>query len=246
MGRIFHCYAGGITESEVEGRNRHAKYRSKVTYPGVEALVEFDPKVIDYNAQWAAENRKRIMSNWKTKFTKQSTCTRRLQAAFQFALNQGTGPDMRRDPVFIVLTIVMTLLLLLLFVVYPPATLFITSFRVEEEVSLENYADFFRYSYYYRSMLNSLLLGIVTTVIILVIAFALSYTISKTNLPLKGFLKTASLLPLISPPFIFSLALIIIAGRRGLIYQFLKISPNIYGWPQYSVFYSSSPRSLSM
>ncbi|MBW8002974.1 MAG: iron ABC transporter permease [Planctomycetes bacterium] len=137
---------------------------------------------------------------------------------------------MGRDPVFIVLTIVMTLLLLL-FVVYPLASVFITSFRVEEEVSLENYADFFRYSYYYRSMLNSLLLGIVTTVIILVIAFALSYTISKTNLPLKGFLKTASLLPLISPPFIFSLALIIIAGRRGLIYQFLKISPNIYGWP---------------
>ena len=137
---------------------------------------------------------------------------------------------MRRDPLFIVLTIIMTLLLLL-FGVYPLGTVLITSFRLEGRLSLGNYADFFRYSYYYRSMVNSLLLGVVTTVIILVFAFSISYTISKTNLPLKGFLKTASLLPLIAPPFIFSLALIIIAGRRGLIYHFIKISPNIYGWP---------------
>jgi iron(III) transport system substrate-binding protein len=45
-----------------------AQYRSKVTYPGVESLVKFDPKLIDYDARWAAENRKRIMSNWKSKF----------------------------------------------------------------------------------------------------------------------------------------------------------------------------------
>jgi len=137
---------------------------------------------------------------------------------------------MKKEPIFFVLTIIMTLLLLL-FIVYPLVTVFITSFRFEGRLSLGNYADFFRYSYYYKSMLNSLLLGIVTTVIILVFAFSISYTISKTNMPLKGFLKITSLLPLISPPFIFSLALIIIAGRRGIIYHFLKISPNIYGWP---------------
>jgi iron(III) transport system substrate-binding protein len=45
-----------------------AKYRSKVTYPGVESLVSFDPKLIDYDAKWAADNRKRIMSTWKSRF----------------------------------------------------------------------------------------------------------------------------------------------------------------------------------
>jgi iron(III) transport system substrate-binding protein len=45
-----------------------AKYRSKVTYPGVEALVKFDPKLIDYDAFWAAENRDRIMGTWREKF----------------------------------------------------------------------------------------------------------------------------------------------------------------------------------
>ena len=47
-----------------------AKYRSKVTYPGVEALVKFNPKLIDYDASWAAENRERIMGDWKAKFAK--------------------------------------------------------------------------------------------------------------------------------------------------------------------------------
>jgi len=47
-----------------------AKYRSKVTYPGVEALVKFNPKLMNYDAKWAAENRKRIMETWKKKFAK--------------------------------------------------------------------------------------------------------------------------------------------------------------------------------
>lgn len=45
-----------------------AHYRSKVTYPGVESLVKFDPKLIDYDAKWAADNRNRIMSTWKERF----------------------------------------------------------------------------------------------------------------------------------------------------------------------------------
>ena len=45
-----------------------AQYRSKVTYPGVESLVSFDPKLIDYDAKWAADNRTRIMSTWKSRF----------------------------------------------------------------------------------------------------------------------------------------------------------------------------------
>ncbi len=45
-----------------------AKYRSKVTYPGVEALVKFNPKLMNYDAKWAAENRKRIMEEWKKRF----------------------------------------------------------------------------------------------------------------------------------------------------------------------------------
>ncbi len=143
---------------------------------------------------------------------------------------QSTAMGMKKDPVFLSLTVIITVMLLL-FVVFPVLSVLITSFRATEGISLVNYSNFFRYSYYYKSMINSLLLGVITTVIILIVSFSLSYTVSKTNLPFRSFLRMGAVLPLISPPFIFSLALIIIAGRRGLIYHFLGISPNIYGWP---------------
>jgi len=135
----------------------------------------------------------------------------------------------RRDPVFIVLTVIMTLMIVL-FVLYPVVSVLTTSFQSGGNISLVNYRNFFKFSYYYKAIINSLLLGVITTVAILVIAFSISYILNKTNLPLKGFLRTTALLPLISPPFIFSIALIIISGRRGLIYKIIGISPNIYGW----------------
>ena len=148
----------------------------------------------------------------------------------RYTKEAGSAIGMKRDPVFIAITIFMVLLLLI-FVVYPVISVLITSVKKSGETTLANYIDFFKYSYYYKAMINSLILGAVTTTIILVISFSLSYVISKTDLPFKQFFRISALLPLISPPFIFSLALIIIAGRRGLIYKFTGISPNIYGWP---------------
>ena len=143
---------------------------------------------------------------------------------------RGSALGLRHDTAFTGIAVFMTVLLLL-FVVYPVVSVLVKSFTHDDQISLVGYASFFKYSYYYKSMINTLLLGVITTSIVLLVSFSLSYTVNKSGLPLKGFLRTVSLLPLISPPFIFSLALIIIAGRRGLIYQFLKISPNIYGWP---------------
>ena len=42
--------------------------RSKVTRPGIPGTVNFEPKLIKYNAVWAGENKNRIMSTWKEKF----------------------------------------------------------------------------------------------------------------------------------------------------------------------------------
>lgn len=52
----------------MEFQQEVAQYRSKVTYPGVESLVKFEPKLIQYDARWAADNRERIMSSWKSRF----------------------------------------------------------------------------------------------------------------------------------------------------------------------------------
>ena len=81
---------------------------------------------------------------------------------------KGTALGLRKDPVFISITVFM-MILLLLFVVYPVASVLITSFESDKGTSLVNYGNFFQYSYYYKSMVNSLILGVITTIIVLVI-----------------------------------------------------------------------------
>jgi iron(III) transport system substrate-binding protein len=46
------------------------KFRSKVTRPGILGRVQLDPNLIKYDALWAGENQKRIMSEWKSRFQK--------------------------------------------------------------------------------------------------------------------------------------------------------------------------------
>ena len=50
-----------------EGQTFIGTFRSKVTRPGIPSRVKVDPNLIKYDAIWAAENQKRIMSEWKEK-----------------------------------------------------------------------------------------------------------------------------------------------------------------------------------
>ncbi len=53
-----------------EGQTQIGLLRSKVTRPGVPGKVLVDPKLIKYDALWAGENKKRIMSEWAKRFHK--------------------------------------------------------------------------------------------------------------------------------------------------------------------------------
>jgi iron(III) transport system substrate-binding protein len=53
-----------------EGMTFIGKFRSKVTRPGILGRVQLDPNLIKYDALWAGENQKRIMSEWKSRFQK--------------------------------------------------------------------------------------------------------------------------------------------------------------------------------
>ncbi len=53
-----------------EGMTFIGKFRSKVTRPGILGRVQLDPGLIKYDALWAGENQKRIMSEWKSRFQK--------------------------------------------------------------------------------------------------------------------------------------------------------------------------------
>lgn len=53
-----------------EGQTFIGTFRSKVTRPGVPGRVGLDPNLMKYDALWAGENQKRIMSEWKKRFQK--------------------------------------------------------------------------------------------------------------------------------------------------------------------------------
>lgn len=53
-----------------EGQTFIGQFRSKVTRPGIPGKVSLNPNLIKYNALWAGENQKRIMSEWKKRFQK--------------------------------------------------------------------------------------------------------------------------------------------------------------------------------
>jgi iron(III) transport system substrate-binding protein len=53
-----------------EGMTLIGKFRSKVTRPGIPGRVSLQPNLIKNDAVWSAENKKRIMSEWKKRFQK--------------------------------------------------------------------------------------------------------------------------------------------------------------------------------
>jgi iron(III) transport system permease protein len=124
---------------------------------------------------------------------------------------------------------------LVLFVVTPIIYVLIRSFGGAEGFTLDYYRNFFARPYYYKALTNSLTLATTVTSIIVVFCFMYAYIVSR--LP-KGILATAmrsiALLPLLAPPFIFSISLITLGGRRGIISQMLLehfgIEFSIYGW----------------
>lgn len=125
--------------------------------------------------------------------------------------------------------------MLLLFIVIPIIYVLVRSFGGSDGFTLEYYKNFFARPYYYRALTNSLTLATTVTSIVVVICFMYAYIVSR--LP-RGIIATAmrsiAMLPLLAPPFIFSISLITLGGRRGLISQVLAdlfgIEFSIYGW----------------
>lgn len=97
--------------------------------------------------------------------------------------------------------------------------------------SLATAAEIFSTSRYLKTFGRTMVLGVIVAVIATFIGYIFAYTITRTNVPCKGFLKTIATLPILSPPFILCLSIIFLFGRQGLITNgLLKITDNdVYG-----------------
>lgn len=136
-----------------------------------------------------------------------------------------------RQPVLL-LAVVATVVLLALFVIYPLGKVLLFSLTDEAgNFSLAPMRELFTSSRYLNTFGRTMALGVVVALIATFIGYVFAYTITRTNVPCKGFLKTIATLPILSPPFILSLSIIFLFGKQGLITKSLLgiTDNNVYG-----------------
>lgn len=124
----------------------------------------------------------------------------------------------------------LVVLSILLFILYPMISVISTSFISNGKISLEEYKNLLNPKNLYLiknsiwiASLSSLLTISISTIIAIYIVFA--------NSKFTKFINYSLILTMISPPFVGSLAFIMLFGRRGLITNgILGLSMNPYGW----------------
>lgn len=144
---------------------------------------------------------------------------------------KGTGWwQLKQDPALVV-TLIIISLSLFLFIVYPLFKVFLLSIRPQGFLTLDVYRGVFSQWWLRQSFYNSLLLGTLTATFSTIIGFLFAFGLNRTNMPLKGFFGQMVQLPLISPPFMFTLSVILLLGRNGIITKGLLglTNFNIYG-----------------
>ena len=138
------------------------------------------------------------------------------------------------EPIFAVAAIIVSILLLI-FILLPLFAVLLRSFGIGDEgFTLDNYKQFFQRSSYFKALINSIMVGIVSTSIIISISIPFALYVTRTKSAISKVYRGLSLLPMVAPPFIFSLSLIILFGRRGVITEILNdlfgLQFSIYGF----------------
>jgi iron(III) transport system permease protein len=146
---------------------------------------------------------------------------------------------LRREPVLLV-TLQAAVVGLVVFVLWPLAQVFVEGFKAgleTEGLSLIQFQKLLAMPMVARASRNTLVIGVITATLSTLVGTLIAYTLTLTDVPWKRWLRILTILPLVSPPFAVSFAIILLFGRRGLItYDLLHITKyNIYG-PQGIVF----------
>ena len=131
----------------------------------------------------------------------------------------------------LLIAIILSFALLLLFVIYPLAKTLIYSLTDETGAfSLANLIAILQTPRYGKVFGRTMALGLIVAIIATFIGYVFAYTVTRVNIPGKGFFKTMATLPILSPPFVLSLSIIFLFGKQGL------ISKNLLGITGSSVY----------
>lgn len=140
---------------------------------------------------------------------------------------------LRREPMLLLITQV-SLILLVIFVLWPLLQVFVEGFKAAQGAvgfSLDQFSRLLSMPTVARAFRNTLWLGTVSALLSTIMGTLVAYALTLTDVPLKSWLRVLVVLPLISPPFAVSFAIIMLFGRSGLItYRLLGITQySIYG-----------------
>ncbi len=86
-------------------------------------------------------------------------------------------------------------------------------------------------------MFNTVLLGTLTGVISTLLGLAFALVVVRTQMPYRKMMRALTILPIITPPFVISLAIVVLFGRTGIVTWFLEYAFGIpparwvYGLP---------------
>lgn len=117
------------------------------------------------------------------------------------------------------------IVVLLFFVLYPFGVLFHKSLLSPKtgEFSLINYAQFFMDRGVYEALLNTIKMALGTLMLGIGIGVPMAWGVSRTNMPLKGFVRSMVVLTFATPTFLTALAWVILLGpKAGIINELFK------------------------
>ena len=145
-----------------------------------------------------------------------------------------------KDPITIV-AIAGIIFFLLLFTIYPLIILlkdaFVRRYGGVDQTTTYQFSYIFSTLNYQVSIKNSLIIGLVVALGATLVGFLFAYV--DVYLKVKGgfmraLFKIVSLLPLVSPPFVISIAIIVLFGNSGLItnrWWGISMNQGLYGYP---------------
>ncbi|MCX8117469.1 MAG: iron ABC transporter permease [Desulfobacterota bacterium] len=106
---------------------------------------------------------------------------------------------------------------IVLFVLYPLSFLLIESFKIAgtDRYGLQNYIDFFKDPYYFKTFGNTLLLAMLVLATTTLVGLPLAYILARYRLKGKVLFTALILLPIVLPAYAGAFALIVLFGKMG-------------------------------
>jgi len=107
---------------------------------------------------------------------------------------------------------------LIVFVIWPLAEVFVEGFRagqLAEGFSLIQFERLLSTPTVVRASINTLTIGTITGLVATTVGTLIAYTLTLTDVPGKRLLRILTVLPLVSPPFAVSFAIILLLAGEG-------------------------------